>query len=137
MSSKPLHHQHRVEACRAPTVAKIEALRAKEDAAYELLCASLQAQIDGATAEIAQLEARSATATGRLKAQIKARLEMLKAKRDRAYEQLHASLQAQIERIAAEIRRLEGQAAPTTGDIRATLAERLAALKAKRDGAQR
>jgi uncharacterized protein YicC (UPF0701 family) len=118
-------------------MARIDALKAKEDAAYEMLYGCLQAQIEGMSAEIAQLEAKLSQTTGRPKAQIKARLEGLQAKRDRAYEKLQASLQAQIESITTEIRQLERQIVATSGDIRASLAERLEALKAKRDAAER
>jgi len=137
MSSRPLYQQQTIDASQAPTVARLDTLRAKEAAAYEMLYGCLQAHIEGMSAEIAQLEARLSQATGRVKAQTKARLEGLQAKRDRAYEKLQASLQAQIESITAEIRQLERLAAPTTGDMRASLAERLEALKAKRDAAER
>src|SRR5579862_6987682 len=134
MSSRPLYNQPTLQARQAPVVARIDTLRAREDAAYKMLYGCLQAQIEGMNTEIAQLEARATTATGRLKAQAKARLEGLRARRDRAYEKLQASLQAQIEGISSEIRQLERQAAPiTSDDLRATLAERLEALKARRD----
>jgi hypothetical protein len=119
-----------------PTLAKIEALRAKEDIAYTKLHTSLQKQIDSATAEITQLEARLVIATGKSKAQIKSRLESLQMKRDAAYEKLHASLQAQIDGIMSELRSLESKPETGTGDSKAQLATRLEALKARRDASQ-
>jgi uncharacterized protein YicC (UPF0701 family) len=119
-----------------PTLAKIEALRAKEETAYTKLHASLQTQIDSATVEITQLEARLAIATGKSKAQIKSRLEGLQAKRDAAYEKLHASLQAQIDSIMSELKTLESKPETGTGDSKAQLAARLEALKARRDATQ-
>ncbi len=136
MSSIPSDHHPKEEASKAPIQAKLEALRAKEDAAYAKLHASLQTQIDTATAEITQLEARLAIATGKAKTQMKVRLEGLRAKRDAAYEKLHASLQAQIDSITAELKAREGREEKDTGTIKAQLAERLEALKAKRDAAQ-
>ncbi len=137
MTSRPLYQQQAIDTPQSPSAARIDALRAKEDAAYEMLYGCLHAQIGGINAEIAQLEDRLRRATGRPKAQIKARLEGLQARRDRAYEKLQASLQAQIESISAEIRQLERQIAPTTDDERASLAERLEALKARRAAAEK
>jgi uncharacterized protein YicC (UPF0701 family) len=132
MSSRPLYQPQTLDASQAPLVARIDALRDKEDAAYDMLYGCLHTQIAGMSAEIAQLETRLNQLTGRPKALIKARLEGLQARRDRAYEKLQTTLQAQIESINAEIRQLERQAAPPIdGDIRASLAERLEALKAR------
>ncbi len=136
MSSRTPKNQGKDAERQTSTEAKIALLRTKEAAAYEQLHASLQAQIDTATAEIAQWEGRVANATGKRKAQSQARLEELQAKRDAAYEQLHASLQAQIARITTELTQLEGEAATATGDIKAQLAARIAALKVQRDTAQ-
>lgn len=119
-----------------PTLAKVEALRAKEETAYTQLHASLQTQIDSATAEITQLEARLVIATGKSRAQIKSRLESLQVKRDAAYEKLHASLQAQIDGIMGELKSLEGQPEMGTGDFKAHLAARLEALKVRREASQ-
>ena len=119
-----------------PTLAKVEALRAKEETAYTKLHASLQTQIDAATAEITKLEARLGIATGKSKAQIKCRLESLQVKRDATYEKLHASLQAQIDSIMGELESLEGRPETGTGNFKAQLAVRLEALKARRDAWQ-
>lgn len=136
MSSIPPDHTPIGEDSTVPTLAKIEALRAKEDTAYMKLHASLQTQIDSTTAEIMKLEARLVIASGKSKAQIKSRLESLQMKRDAAYEKLHASLQAQIDGIMGELKSLEGKPETGTGDFKAQLAARLEALKAKRDASQ-
>lgn len=137
MSSIPPDPTYIGEDNAVPTLAKIEALRAKEDTAYTKLHTSLQKQIDSTTAEITQLEARLVVATGKSKAQIKSRLENLQVKRDAAYEKLHASLQAQIDGITSELRILESKPEMGTEDFKAQLAARLEALKAKRDTSQR
>ncbi len=136
MRNIPTDHSPIGEDSIDPTLAKIEALKAKEETVYTRLHASLQTQIDSATVEIMLLEARLVIATGKSKAQIKSRLENLQAKRDAAYEKLHASLQAQIDSIMSELKSLESKPEMGTGDFKAQLAARLEALKVRRDASQ-
>ena len=136
MSNIPPDHTPIGEDNTNPTLAKVEALRAKEETAYTKLHASLQTQIDSTTAEITKLEARLVIATGKSRSQIKSRLESIQMKRDAAYEKLHASLQAQIDSIISELKALEGKPEIGTGDFKVQLAARLEALKARRDASQ-
>lgn len=61
---------------------QIEELRAKGDAAYDLLQASVATQIDTIDAEIRRMEAVAATASGDSRAKILGRVEQLKSERE-------------------------------------------------------
>ena len=137
MNSAPPNPSAREAASEVSLSAMSAALRAKEDAAYEQLQTSLQRQIDTAQTEIMCLESQLVLARGTAKAQITSRLEALDTQREQAYEQLQASLQAQIDHITVELASLEGQANSTASSaVNVSLAARLEVLKAIRDAIQ-
>lgn len=65
--------------------AQIDELRAKGDAAYDLLQAGRTAQLDPTDAEIRRLEAAAASASGDARTKIMARIDELKSARDAAH----------------------------------------------------
>lgn len=72
---------------------QIEELRAKGDAAYDLLQASVATESDTIDAEIRRMEAIAATTSGDARAKIMVRVERLKAERDAQQQSQRASEQ--------------------------------------------
>lgn len=69
--------------------AHIEELRAKGDAAYDLLQANMATQLDPTDAEIRRLEALATTVSGDAKANVLAHIDELKAAREAAHAMKH------------------------------------------------
>jgi|SRR5579863_2213661 len=92
----------------------------------EVQDALIERDTDALKAELANLKAESARATGEAKAKLQAKIDSAKAKLQATHDRAKAALEAAKQKMDAKIKSLQEQAAKAKGDAKAKLEARIA-----------
>ncbi len=93
--------------------------------------ALIKRDTDALEAEIAQMKAESAQATGKAKAKLQAKIDTAKAKLQALHDRAKSTLESRRQKMDAKITSLQEQSAKAKGDVKAKIEKRIAEVRAE------
>ncbi len=124
------------ESARAGMRARIGESRAKQEAGWEKLRASLEAEIADAGTSVAQLEAAASGLSGEARERVAHDADEVRAERDKARGKLVANLEAELAEAQSEMETLQKEAADAPPEAAARIVARAEWARARRDAVQ-